>query len=312
MENHSLPLVSVGIPTFNRASSLVTAIESVLKQTYSNIELVISDNASTDNTQSICENFCKNDVRITYIRQESNLGATNNFIEVLKHSTGEYFMWLGDDDWIDNNYVAECTEILIDHLDHSLICGKCKYYIDKEFFRQGDIINIDEDNQCSRLLSYYKQVSDNGTFYGIMRTNQISNIPIKNTMGGDWFVIAAISFLGKVKTIPTTVIYRQARQNDSLIELATRLNLSEFQKQQPFLSIAFSACKDIITNKNYSPLNFMDKIYLSMNIFKIFKEKYPLFLFRDYIFLFARKYLPARIYLYTQDVYRRLIKQTKI
>jgi glycosyltransferase domain-containing protein len=302
----SLPLVSVGIPTFNRASILVKAVESVLQQTYPNIQLVISDNASTDETHSICENFCKSDPRITYIRQKANLGAANNFTEVLRHSTGEYFMWLGDDDWIDDRYISECVKVLVDNPDYSLVCGKSNYYINQEFTGQGYIMNLEQDNGCDRVLSYYQQVSENGTFYGVMRRNQISNVPMKNTMGGDWLMIAVISFLGKVQTIPSIFVNRQVRENDSYEKLAKRLGVSEFQGRYPMFSIAISASKDIFVNDNYKPLNFLAKIYLSLNIISVFIKRYNQFI-PSFVAV-----IPKPFYPYIRSVYRFLVKKPYI
>jgi len=308
MTDHSLPLVSIGIPTFNRASSLVTAIESVLKQTYPNIQLLISDNASIDETQSICENFCKNDVRVTYIRQKSNLGATNNFKEVLKHSNGEFFMWLGDDDWIDDNYIAKCIKILAENPDYSLVCGICNYYIKEKFIEQGQIINLEQEDKSDRVLSYYQQVSDNGTFYGLMRTNQISNIPIKNVMGGDWLMIATISFLGKVKTLSNTFVNRQVRENDSPEQMAERMELSKFYGRNLMFSILISASKDIINNSNYDSLNFEKKISLLTNIFVLFGERYRLYSWNNLFFSCIKEILSEQSYFYIRDIHRSIFK----
>jgi glycosyltransferase domain-containing protein len=307
MTNKSLPLVSVGLPTFNRASSLTKAIESVLRQTYLNIQLVISDNASTDETRSICERFNKNDQRVTYIRQKANLGAVNNFTEVLKYSTGEYFMWLGDDDWIDDHYISECVKVLVDNPDYSLVCGKSNYYINQEFTGHGYVMNLEQDNGCDRLLSYYKQVSDNGTFYGVMRKNQISNVPMENTMGGDWLVIATLAFLGKVKTISTVSVNRQTRENaDDLQELALRLGLSKFQAKYPMLSISISSARDIFENNNYSQLNIFQKVYLAVKILLLFFQKH----LKYQVVVIIAMNTPRILYPYFRSIYRLFSRST--
>src|SRR5258708_1392159 len=115
------PLVSVGLPTYNRAADLSRAIASVLAQDYTNLELILSDNASPDDTQEVCEEFRSRDGRLTYLRQPINRGARPNFLEVLAHSQGEFFMWMGDDDWLDRSYISECIRKLIDHPDYSLV-----------------------------------------------------------------------------------------------------------------------------------------------------------------------------------------------
>jgi glycosyltransferase involved in cell wall biosynthesis len=74
-------LVSIGIPTYNRAELLKRAIESALNQDYKNIEVIISDNASTDDTESICQFYCNQDARLKYVRHSQNRGPGANFSE---------------------------------------------------------------------------------------------------------------------------------------------------------------------------------------------------------------------------------------
>src|SRR4051794_27303453 len=114
------PLVSVGIPTFNRATVLKRAIESFLAQDYSNLELIISDNASPDETESVCEEYCARDTRVTYIRQRSNRGPRPNFLEVLHRARGPLFICLGDDDWLDSSYIRLCVQKLTENPDYAL------------------------------------------------------------------------------------------------------------------------------------------------------------------------------------------------
>ena len=69
------PLVSIGIPIYNAEEFLIERINSIINQTYKNLEIIISDNASTDTTEKICKKFAEKDVRIKYIRQKNNMGA---------------------------------------------------------------------------------------------------------------------------------------------------------------------------------------------------------------------------------------------
>src|SRR5436190_2523908 len=117
------PLVSICIPTYNRSLSLVRAVGSALAQDYDKLEIVISDNASTDETGNVCVELCKKDTRIRYIRQPKNLGMTENFRRALGASHGAYFMWLSDDDWLDRSYVSQCMHFLTTNGDYVLVCG---------------------------------------------------------------------------------------------------------------------------------------------------------------------------------------------
>ena len=107
------PLVTIGIPTYNRADGyLKDAIESALNQTYANLEIIISDNCSSDDTGLIVESF--NDPRIKYYRHNENIGANNNFNFCLKKASGIFFLLLHDDDLIDEDFVELCMDVVKD------------------------------------------------------------------------------------------------------------------------------------------------------------------------------------------------------
>src|SRR5947207_15595620 len=105
-ESQDEPLVSIGLPTFNRVATLRRTVESVLAQDYAHIELIISDDASTDGTQEYGEEVSRHDRRVQYIRQAVNIGLTANYAEVFRRSTGAFYMALADDDWLEPTYVS--------------------------------------------------------------------------------------------------------------------------------------------------------------------------------------------------------------
>lgn len=109
MNNNPPPLVTIGIPTYNRANKyLRQAIESALKQTYSNFEIIVSDNCSTDDTEAVVSSY--NDPRIRYFKQDVNIGAINNSNFCLAQARGDYFMQLHDDDIIDPDFLEACMK----------------------------------------------------------------------------------------------------------------------------------------------------------------------------------------------------------
>jgi glycosyltransferase domain-containing protein len=267
---NSQPLVSVGIPTYNRPEGLRHTLECITGQTYRNLEIIVSNNCSPNPAvDKVIESFIS-DSRIKYFKQAENLGPSFNFRFVLEKSSGEYFMWLGDDDWIVPSYISECVSILIDSPEYSLVAGNAQYFVNDDFKYQGNIISLEQECAEDRMISYYSQVSDNGVFYGVMRRKQISQISIKNTMGGDWIMIATIAFLGKVKTIPNIHVNRQVRENDSYEKLAARLGMSKFQGKYPMFSIGITASQHIFGDKNYQSLSFIQKVKLSYRIMSTF------------------------------------------
>ena len=120
----NLPLVNIGIPVYNGQEKIEKALYSLLNQTYRNIQVLISDNASTDNTHEICERICAEDERASYLRQPVNLGLIPNFNAVLDRAQGVYFMWLGHDDSLSEDYIEACVETLDENPDVSLVSGQ--------------------------------------------------------------------------------------------------------------------------------------------------------------------------------------------
>lgn len=108
----SAPRVSVGLPVFNGDAFLVEAIESILSQSFGDLELVICDNASTDGTEAICRRYAEVDKRVRFYRNEENYGAAENFGRVFTHSTGEYFRWAAADDRLETRCLERCVEAL--------------------------------------------------------------------------------------------------------------------------------------------------------------------------------------------------------
>lgn len=102
------PRVSIGLPIYNAERYLAEAIDSILAQTYTDFELIISDNASTDRTQEIALEFAAADTRIRYVRHDSNRGAAFNFNYVVHHTDGEFFHWAAHDDVLAPTFLEKC------------------------------------------------------------------------------------------------------------------------------------------------------------------------------------------------------------
>ena len=270
------PLVSIGLPTFNRARTLKRAIESVLGQTYPNIELVISDNASTDDTQLLCTEFKKRDSRVRYMRRATNEGPGANFHAVLAHASGEFFMWLGDDDWLDSSYVSRCLEKLIENPDYSLVCGEAKYFSHGQLLPEGETIDLPQDPAAERVLAYFEKVNHNGTFYGLMRPAQLHLALPPNVLGGDWLLVAAIAFMGKIGTIKDISVNRSWEGASRTLEtLIASLGISPIHARAPKLSIAISAFKDIAwKSKAYGSLGRAARLSLARKVLSVFYKKY--------------------------------------
>lgn len=105
IQSKHIPKVSIGMPVYNGEKYIREALDSLLLQTYSNFELIISDNASVDRTEMICREYAQNNSCIRYVRQRENRGAAANFQFVLDEAVGEYFMWAAYDDLWGKQYI---------------------------------------------------------------------------------------------------------------------------------------------------------------------------------------------------------------
>jgi len=101
-----MTLVSICLPTRNGEARIQNAVRTVLAQDHEDLELVISDNASTDGTEELCRSLARADSRVVYRRHDVNVGLLNNFISAAQHARGELFRWMGDDDYLEPNCVS--------------------------------------------------------------------------------------------------------------------------------------------------------------------------------------------------------------
>ncbi|MDT4898868.1 MAG: hypothetical protein QOH25_3945 [Acidobacteriota bacterium] len=287
------PLVSIGLPTYNRASTLGRSIESALAQHYLNIELVISDNASTDETQAICLAARQRDVRVKYLRQQSNQGPLANFREVLKQSSGQFFMWLADDDWLDRSYVSKCVEVLLASPTHSLVSGKTKYYDHGRLVLEEQRINLLDDSGKKRVLAYYDQVIWNGITYGLMRREQLAGLSLEDKLGADWLLIAAIVFMGKIETLEDVCNYRSIDgMSKDMKKFAEGFGLTGFMARNPHLNIAINVFETIAWKwPIYRSLSLPARLVLGFRSFATICRRFVLTSWRQRALTYLNKLL---------------------
>ena len=273
------PLVSIGIPSYNRAALLQRAMESVLSQDYDNIELIVSDNASTDGTQALCEEFCRRDSRVRYIRQPVNRGANANFIEVSQRSRGEYYMVIGDDDWLDISYVSQCLQALIQDPELVLVCGISRWFQGQTFLGDEHVASLLHDTGRERVLEYYRKVDGNGMFHGLIRRKVLTGLPLpRNVFGGDWLYVASIAFTGKCAVLESTAVNKlRGGISEHVEKTVEMLRLPRFQGSHPYLSLAIYASVSIMRDSPvYKSLKLSDRYLLALDVFRVMDARFDL------------------------------------
>ena len=240
------PLVTIGIPTYNRAALLERAARSALDQDYARIEVVVSDNDSADATEETLRRLAADD-RLRYERQESNLGHARNFARVFEMASGELFMWLSDDDWLDPGYVSACVARLVDDPTLSLVWGRARYFRDGDLVMDERRIDLLSRSAASRVLKYFWRVNLNGPMYGVMRREQLARVPFRELLAGDWLLVGAIAAAGRVLTVDEAHINRSMAGLSSDAEgLASgEFALRGFRARNPHIWIAWTLLREV-------------------------------------------------------------------
>jgi glycosyltransferase involved in cell wall biosynthesis len=104
--------VTIGLPVYNGENYLASAIDTILAQTYGDFDFLISDNASSDGTEEICQGYAKRDSRIRYVRQHKNVGAAANYNLLFAMTDTPYFKWAAHDDVLAPAFLAACIDVL--------------------------------------------------------------------------------------------------------------------------------------------------------------------------------------------------------
>lgn len=217
------PLVTIGIPTYNRSATLARALRSALAQDHHAIEVVVCDNASTDDTAAVVARASETDARVRYVRHPVNIGATANFRSAVDEAAGDYFMWLADDDWLDPGYVTACVETLRSTPGASLAAGTNDYFEGDRYLYSDAPVPLLHERPSVRVVKHLAVSIGCGVFYGVSPTHLLRQVPSRPALGGDVLLVAALAALGTVHLAPTTIFRGVGGESASLDKRLTRL-----------------------------------------------------------------------------------------
>lgn len=209
--HNASPRVSIGLPVYNGQRYIRQAVESVLRQTYPDFELLISDNASTDGTEAICREYAEQDERVRYERLERNLGSVRNFNRVFEGSTGVYFRWAAADDYVAPNHLEKCVEVL-DNRPDVVLCHTKSLVIDAEGRTTGEVepLNVLDDSAYQRFCNLWENLGLCNASYGLMRASVLRQTALEgNYLGSDRIVLAEMALRGKIVELPDPLFFRR-------------------------------------------------------------------------------------------------------
>ena len=178
--------LSIGMPVYNGELFIERAIESILAQTFTDFELIISDNASTDSTHEICQSFSKKDNRIRIFKQEKNIGVHRNFYFLLSQARGEYFAWTAVDDYLDKDFMEKNLKVLESNNSIVSSIGKIIPYGTESLNIDPKL--IDTSNYPKFLKNYvkrgrHKKMMDTGPISGDINTKIRNLLKITKALG---------------------------------------------------------------------------------------------------------------------------------
>lgn len=208
----SCPRVTVGIPVFNGEAFVAEALESLLKQTFSDFEIVVSDNASCDHTEDICRNYAARDPRVRYYRSDVNRGAAWNHNRVFEMARGEFFKWNSADDLCAPEFLARCVEAL--DQDQSAVMACSSVLVVDEL---GEVVNqgfIPPEAASRSVVERFRRNSqtDHWCFhiYSLIRSDVLRRAgPMGYYTGADRVLLAYLSLFGRCVLIPDKLLFNR-------------------------------------------------------------------------------------------------------
>ncbi len=209
------PLVTVGIPVFNGAPGIERAVRSVLAQTYQNIEMLVLDNASTDDTGRICRALAEEDRRVRYICNDSNIGQNPNFRRVFELSSGSLFRWMGADDWLEPTCIEASVERMV-AMPTAVLVSTYQQHVAAD----GRVLAAehtgrrpDQPSAVSRLRAMLFLLRGSSLWidpvYSLMRSESLGRTDlIRPERFGDQILACEVSLLGPFAHVPAVLSNR--------------------------------------------------------------------------------------------------------
>ena len=200
--SNSAHLVTIGVPVYNSETTIRSVLESLVNQSHSNIEILISDNSSTDSTIQICRDFQVSDDRVVIYEQEENVGALRNFAFLLSKARGQFFMWTAADDLRSNDFIEVNLHNLIEN--PTLIASTSPHLHDTQMLDSKLLVNFSlTGTRKFRMKTFFRFAgSSHSIFYALFRTEVLRGCPFvyypRYFWAHDWAVCLYLLIIGPI------------------------------------------------------------------------------------------------------------------
>ncbi|MGM0450763.1 MAG: glycosyltransferase family 2 protein [Pseudomonadota bacterium] len=276
--NGSSPTVSVGLPVYNGERYLGEAIECILGQKGVDLELVISDNASTDRTAAIAREAAERDPRVKYFRNETNLGAATNYNRAYELSSGRYFKWAAADDLFSEDMLARCIEKLESRSD-AVLCytGVTIIGPDGKAIRPyEEPFNLDVASPVERFHKLRGLLGECNAVFGVMRREAIEKTSVMEPfLASDAAFLRELVLYGPFLRIPEALFYRREHPDafSSLKEEKERVAFFDpAMRMKPPMKGWSNALRDLKSIRR-APLQTSEKMHLYRAVMRTLKWK---------------------------------------
>jgi glycosyltransferase involved in cell wall biosynthesis len=248
-------VVSIGMPIYNESKYIGETIESVLSQEFRDFQLIISDNASTDSTLSICQKYAAQDSRIRIIQNDTNIGASDNFKKVFEKSNSQYFVWMAGHDLWHPQFLSKCIDELNENLSVVLCYPKsiCIDDIDKNLGVIGRGIDTRGLDPVSRFQVVLWGMGYGSPIYGLLRSSVLKQVTLgTKTVAPDHILLNELSLLGDLAYLDEPLQYVRKLADfgswESYITKVFNRQLSEFSGIDLFWTMTYEYLKIIYKN----------------------------------------------------------------
>ncbi len=209
------PRVSIGLPVYNGERYLREALDSLRAQTFTDFELIICDNASSDSTEEICRTYAAADGRIRYFRNPANIGVDRNFNRTFELSSGQYFRWAAADDISAPAYVERCVEVL-DQRPEVVLCYPKTRYVDEHgnaILDYVDGLNLESPAPNKRFSKCLWNLRMCNAVFGLIRASALKQTELFGVYSNsDLVFLGEMALYGCFYEIPETLFFRRIHE----------------------------------------------------------------------------------------------------
>ncbi len=295
----AVPKVSIGLPVYNGERFLKEALDAILSQTFTDFDVLVYDNASTDSTEAMCREYAARDSRIRYHRHYVNLGAGKNYNLTFLDSTGEYFKWAAHDDVMAPTFLEKCVAALDAHPEVVVAFPK--------------MMDIDDagNHLPERVTSHIPRAERGASpsvhtrfrnlirldytieeIFGLIRSNVLRKTKLfLNYSDSDRNLLAELALYGSLREVPEVLFYHRLHQGSSVAMFPTRAERGAWFDPKLAGKKAFPRNRQVLEYAKAlttSPIGIVDRA-MSFAFLANYIRKYRSYLWREMLHGFQSK-----------------------